>query len=286
VSASWSLKNAGANGLLLKDRVTDYYSNLVAGREANNQIIPVPNTTDTLYIKGGWKVKPLNLTRATVKIDLTKLVANPNTIAAKATKFLLLQGDMAAKPTIAAEGTFNGKEVVFASVTLQEEIYHLAWKVGTAAPVSAEYQVNTGNDDAEQDIASGKMYLTSSDIEFTKDGASDQLIGVRFNGINIPQGSVIEHAYLQFVVDEVNTTGQPNILIGIEDTDSPNEMSTFDFDIYHRIQFLGDTIVWQPGPFAKVGDTGADQRTPDVAALLNEIVSRPNWKEGTSVLFT
>jgi PKD repeat protein len=286
VSASWSLKNADTNGLLLKDRVTDYYSNLVAGREANNQIIPVPNTTDTVYMKGGWQVRPLNLTRATVKIDLSKLVANPNTIAAKATKFLLFQGDMAVKPTIAAEGTFNGKEVEFASVTLQEEIYHLAWKVGTAAPVSAEYQVNTGNDDAEQDIASGKMYLTSSDIEFTKDAASDQLIGVRFNGINIPQGSVIEHAYLQFVVDEVNTTGQPNILIGIEDTDSPNEMSSFDFDIYHRIQFLGDTIVWQPGPFARVGDAGADQRTPDLAELLNEIVSRPNWKEGNSVLFT
>ncbi len=146
--------------------------------------------------------------------------------------------------------------------------------------------MNAGTDDAEQDITAGTMNLTSSDLELTKDGTSDQLLGVRFTGVTIPQGAIITNAYMQFTVDEVNTTGDVNVLIGVENTDNPLTMATFDFDIYHRIMNYGDTLIWKPGPFTTVGDAGTDQRTPDLKKLLQSIVNRPNWKSGNAVLFT
>ena len=48
------------------------------------------------------------------------------------------------------------------------------------------------------------MSLTSSDLELVYDG-SNQTVGLRFNGITIPQGATIVNAYVQFQVDEAQS---------------------------------------------------------------------------------
>ena len=49
-----------------------------------------------------------------------------------------------------------------------------------SAPVNYSVSINSGNDDAEEDLGNNGMYLTSSDLELTADGSSNQLIGMRF----------------------------------------------------------------------------------------------------------
>ena len=44
-------------------------------------------------------------------------------------------------------------------------------------------------DDAEENVGTGSVGLTSSDLELSHDGATNQIIGMRFNGISIPQGA-------------------------------------------------------------------------------------------------
>ena len=72
---------------------------------------------------------------------------------------------------------------------------------GVAATV--EVRVAAGSDDAEES-ASGSMSLTSSDLELVYDG-SDQTVGIRFSGVDIPQGANIVNAYVQFQVDETSS---------------------------------------------------------------------------------
>ena len=36
------------------------------------------------------------------------------------------------------------------------------------------------------------------------DGPDDQKIGIRFNNLNIPQGALIENAYIQFTADQTD----------------------------------------------------------------------------------
>ena len=73
------------------------------------------------------------------------------------------------------------------------------------APTILDVQVNTSSDDAEEQ-AGGSVGLTSSDLEMTQEG-SQQTVGIRFQGVNIPPGATITKAYIQFTVDEA-TSGE------------------------------------------------------------------------------
>ena len=70
-------------------------------------------------------------------------------------------------------------------------------------------QVAAEEDDAEENIGDGSMEsLTSSDLELgsewdsTPDAEGIQLVAMRFPGLNIPPGSIINSAAIQFTVDE------------------------------------------------------------------------------------
>ena len=51
------------------------------------------------------------------------------------------------------------------------------------------------------------MYVNSTDIELGEDLGPNglQTVGLRFQGVNVPQGATIDTAYLTFVVDETNS---------------------------------------------------------------------------------
>jgi PKD repeat protein len=285
VTANWGRGNAANAGLTYTDAVTQYTSNIVTGKNADNTLATAAGDS-IYYLKGGWQIDPLNITFASIKIDLGVALPKADSIRKKASQYYLLQQTANDSLIAIAAGNFDGQNVTFLNTYLEKGNYYLGWAVDSIRPVTATFQVSAGTDDAEQDLTAGNMNLTSSDLELTKDGTSNQLLGVRFTGVNIPQGAVITNAYMQFTVDEVNTTGDVNVLIGVENTDNPLTMATFDFDIYHRIMNYGDTLIWKPGPFAVVGNAGTDQRTPDLAKLLQTIVNRPNWKAGNAVLFT
>ncbi|MHC4705621.1 MAG: hypothetical protein ACYS8I_00850, partial [Planctomycetota bacterium] len=41
---------------------------------------------------------------------------------------------------------------------------------------------------------------------------------------------------------------------------------------------------WNPPPWTAVGHAGADQQTPDIASVIQEIVNRPGWASGNSLV--
>ena len=60
-----------------------------------------------------------------------------------------------------------------------------------AATVSV--RISSADDDAEQRVSDGDMYMDSSDLELGYDDfrGSLQIIGMRFTGVAIPQGATI-----------------------------------------------------------------------------------------------
>ncbi|MCB0562611.1 MAG: hypothetical protein KDD09_26850, partial [Phaeodactylibacter sp.] len=83
---------------------------------------------------------------------------------------------------------------------------------GVTEPTPVCVDIDSSSDDAEQDVASGGTDLTSSDLELCTDGLI-QLVGLRFNNLNIPQGAFITSAYIQFEVDETNNDDPCNVTI-------------------------------------------------------------------------
>ncbi len=146
---------------------------------------------------------------------------------------------------------------------------------------TVEVRVAAGLDDAEES-SSGSVGLTSSDLELVYDSGSNQTVGIRFNGLDIPQGATIVNAYVQFQVDETNSTAT-SLLIQGQDEDNAATFTSSAGDISSRTRTAA-AVPWSPLPWTTVGDAGPEQRTPDIASVIQEIVTRSGWSSGNALV--
>jgi hypothetical protein len=156
---------------------------------------------------------------------------------------------------------------------------------GVCAPLGdvLDVLISDGSDDAEEEEQTGAVTRTSSDLEFSSDLGDLQIAGLRFPGIAIPQESVINRAYLQFQVDEA-TSGPASVMIEAEAVDDSSPFSTADGDISSRTRSAA-WVGWSPPDWPVVGDRTAKQRTADLSDLVQEVVDRPGWTEGSALTF-
>jgi hypothetical protein len=133
-----------------------------------------------------------------------------------------------------------------------------------------------------EEKSNGSMYTNSSDLELVNDD-NDQTIGLRFTGIQIPQGSVIENAYIQFTVDEVST-GSSVLSIKGENINDASAFNSNTNNVSNR-SLTNANINWQPANWNTVGAATADQRTPDLTSIVQEIVNRNGWQSGNDLAF-
>lgn len=141
--------------------------------------------------------------------------------------------------------------------------------------------IDSITDDAEENTQ-GKMNLTSSDLEFVRD-KNDQLVGLRFNRVPIARGSAVKSAYIQFTSDNA-TSDQTELLIRAEDVGNATTFGKAKHNISSRV-LTAQTVVWEPPPWKKSGESTADQRTADIGPLVQAIVNRDDWEPGNSIAF-
>jgi len=142
-------------------------------------------------------------------------------------------------------------------------------------------QVTSSTDDAEE-MPSGSVSLTSTDLELTTDRGNQQIIGLRFK-LDIPQGAQIEDTKIQFTVDEV-TTGTANFKINAEASDNAKTFSTVTNNIKNR-PITTATVNWTPPDWNTGNSATADQQTPSLAAITQEVVGRPGWNNGNYIAY-
>ena len=144
-------------------------------------------------------------------------------------------------------------------------------------------KVSTGSDDAEE-ATSGTMYLTSSDLELVYDSyqsAGNQLVGIRFQGLNIPQGAIINSAYIQFTCDETKNNSGSLVIRG-EDANNSSTFTTSNNNISNR-PTTSASVNWSPASWNSVGQAGTAQQTPDISNIIQEIVDRGAWSSSSSL---
>lgn len=136
-------------------------------------------------------------------------------------------------------------------------------------------------DDAEED-ENGNVDLSSSDLELVEE-SDTQLVGVRFNGVNVSPGTVIRKAFIQFTCDETSTA-KTSLIIAAEMAADARRFTTDSHDLSSRERTAAE-VAWRPDAWLKAGDAGAAQRTPDLTGLIREVTGRPDWKSGNSLVF-
>lgn len=157
----------------------------------------------------------------------------------------------------------------------------LAMKLRDQYELASGIPVAHVDDDAEEGD-SGQVSLDSSDLELVRD-SSNQLVGLRFNQIQLARDSVIRSAYLQFTCDEPSE-GPTSLIVACEDTGHAARFSADSHDLSSRTLTKAE-VFWEPEPWKKAGDAKQAQRTPNIAALIRAVIRRPDWKPGNSIVF-
>ena len=147
-----------------------------------------------------------------------------------------------------------------------------------------QQRVTQSSDDAEELLATDPVYLDSTDLEFTADlnrPQADQTVGIRFRGLDIPRGAMITRAYIEFTTNEASSD-PTSLQIDGEAADDSITFTTAPANISQRSR----TTAFQPwdnlAPWAEVGTL---TQTPELKAIVQEIVDRENWAPGNALTF-
>ena len=158
---------------------------------------------------------------------------------------------------------------------------------GSPIQQTNNYMILSSNDDVEEDIGTGNVYATSTDLEMTYDQPNDedQIVGVRFIDVVVPDGKLIEEAYIQFTVDETSTSAT-NLSIKAHLTANAAAFNTSNNADLSSRPLTTTEITWSNVPsWTIVGESGVRQRTPNLAELINEIRFDTNWLSGNAMAF-
>ena len=89
-------------------------------------------------------------------------------------------------------------------------------------------------------------------------------------------------AHVQFQVDEVRT-GAPALTIAGQAVNDAPAFTTATRNVSARVRTAA-SVAWSPPSWPTVGAAGPDQRTPDLAPIVREIVGRTGWTAGNDLV--
>ncbi|HZN37888.1 MAG TPA: hypothetical protein VFD82_03740 [Planctomycetota bacterium] len=146
---------------------------------------------------------------------------------------------------------------------------------------TVERTVAASDDDAEESPTA--VVRSSTDLELVVDGTVNQVVGIRFQNLTIPAGATISSAFVQFTTDEA-TSAATQLTIAGQASDNPGPFLTSALNISSRPRTTA-TVAWAPAPWTIVNEAGPNQRTPNLASIVQQVVNRPGWVAGNALVF-
>jgi hypothetical protein len=164
----------------------------------------------------------------------------------------------------ATDGTFTVSDEVTVTV------------VSAGSTTVVEVRVAAKTDDAEEKDSGGSMDLTSGNVDL-----GTKTSGTRFL-LSVPQGAQIVRSYVQFTVDKAQT-GTTALMIEGEASDNAPTFGSSKHNIVNRLRTF-NSVNWTPAGWPTKGAAGANQQTPDLSPIIQEIVDRPGWASGQGLV--
>jgi len=142
-------------------------------------------------------------------------------------------------------------------------------------------------DDANEVVSSGVVSIVGTTIGLQPDRHG----GFRFNNVTVPNGAVIHSARVQFVCGFTAVSSGADacdVVITGEDADDAAAFTTGSTNVTGRTDTTA-TVTWElpasSGDDAWTeGDAGLNQRTPNLATIVQEIVDRAGWASGADLV--
>ena len=231
-------------------------------------------------------VPPSTLGNVVLADGTTVVAPGPYTLAQiQGMQFLAATDALGGPETFAYDVTDDGTTGGAADPQTLTESLNISVSEVSTEPITVEVRVNASSDDAEE-RHDGTVKFISKDMELVDDPTATQngitqTVGIRWTNLPMPQGATITKAYIQF-----EAAGPDDEITSIdfhgEAADSSVTYDTIDFHVSSR-PTTSATVNWQPVEWTTTGEAGPDQRTPDMSAIIQEIVNRPGWKPGNAL---
>ena len=150
-----------------------------------------------------------------------------------------------------------------------------------------------GNNDAEEDWQSnGQIDLGSSDLELGWDGGADQIVGVRFQDIQLPAGTVIASATVVFTTDRTAGTEDESCYLTIygrlsdpgEFTSDAYSLSTPTIEDETTAEVEWTMLESDTSSHWTQGQATASSTSPNLATIVQEIIDQPSWASGNALV--
>lgn len=143
-----------------------------------------------------------------------------------------------------------------------------------------EVQVVTGADDAEETLGNGAVFLVGLALDLGNNPAA-QVVGLRFQNVDIPQGSNILSAYVQFTAQSSDNVVFTLGIVG----EAADDAAPFDAAVPNDLSARSPTtsVNWNPTGWTQ-DNAGLNEQTADLEPILQEIVDRPGWAPGNALV--
>ena len=147
--------------------------------------------------------------------------------------------------------------------------------------LSLDIPIVAGGDDIEERTSDGRIDSASTDLDMMLDNTVPQsAVGLRFTSVGIPHGATITNAYVQFKSDETSSEATSLTINGLAlDNAAPFATKAFSLSTVPR---TAAAVGWNVVAWVE-RQQGLDQRTPNLAPVLQEIFDRQAWVSGNSL---
>ena len=181
---------------------------------------------------------------------------------------------------VAASGIYNAKKI---TITPKMEFNPKQAKDTLVIPL-------VGSENDAEEAPDGAVNLTSSDLELVMD-TSEQVIGMRFEDVQVFPGDKISKAHIQFEVKEADPKpkegekpAETKLLLHAELADNAAPFTSESKSVSERPR-TEKPVEWKPKAWKKVGEHGGDQQTANIASLVQAVVDQKGWQFGNAMAF-
>jgi hypothetical protein len=155
-----------------------------------------------------------------------------------------------------------------------------AFALQGGAPTIFEKRVAANTDDAEE--KAGAVNNFSGKLDLGVDAGASQTVGLRITGVSIPKGATIVNAWVRFKVAIVDSSACTLAIRG-QASDNAATFGSGANGISSRPVTAASTS-WTPQAWTAVDQSGPAQQSTSLAAVVQEIVNRPGWVAGNSIV--
>lgn len=140
------------------------------------------------------------------------------------------------------------------------------------------YQVDQQDENAEE--RSNGYQSTGSELTFYS--GSNSYVGTRFKNVALPQGAVIQNAYLEFTAyNNYSNSGAQMKIRGVAQ-DDPDDFSPYTRYLLRDKPKTSASVMWTSIPSWTRNEV---YQSPSVTSIVQEIVDRSGWEPNNEMMF-